>query len=116
MKAERPLSSQAAAALARGNALATQGNFAGAAKAYLAGTESDHVPAALCLALARAYLRLNNTPEAVRWAAAVVDAGDDFPSCLAAATLIRNSNAANAISVRGRLLFACLVRFTTRQP
>jgi FkbH-like protein len=115
MKAERPLSSQAAAALARGNALATQGNFAGAAKAYLAGTESDHVPAALCLALARAYLRLNNTLEAVRWAAAVVDAGDDFPSWLAAATLIENAKAANAIAPRRRCRVAILGSFTTVQ-
>src|SRR5258708_37447754 len=88
MKAERPLSSQAAAALARGNALATQGNFAGAAKAYLAGTESDHVPAALCLALARSFLRLHNTPEAVRWAAAFVHVSVNCPSWLTAATLL----------------------------
>lgn len=115
MKIEQPLSSQTAAALSRGNALANQGNFIGAANAYLAGAESDHFPAPLCLALARAYIRLNNNAEAIRWAVAVIDAGDDFSSWLAAATLIENAKAANAIAPRRRCRVAILGSFTTVQ-
>jgi FkbH-like protein len=115
MKIEQPLSSQAEAALARGDVLVNQGDFAGAAHAYLAGTESDHIPAALCLALARVYVRLKNPSEAVRWAVAVVDACDDFPSWLAAATLIENAKAANAIAPRRRCRVAILGSFTTVQ-
>jgi FkbH-like protein len=116
MKIEQPLSSQAAAAaLARGDALAKQGNFAAAAEAYLAGAKSEHFPAPLCLALARAYIHLNNTAEAVRWAVAVVDAGDDLPSWLAAATLIENAKLAHAIAPRRRCRIAILGSFTTVQ-
>jgi FkbH-like protein len=115
MGIEQTLSSRAAAALAQGNALANQEDFAGAANAYLAGGESDHFPEPLCLALARAYLRLGNASEAVRWAVAVVDAGDDFPTWLAAATLIENAKAAKAVAPRRRCRVAILGSFTTVQ-
>src|SRR5262249_26593533 len=99
-----------------GDQLRKKGNLAGAIEAYLeAANRADRVPAALCLALARTYLALNKRPEAIRWATGVVDAGDDFPSWLAAATLVEKAAQGETIPTRRRARVALVGSFTTLQ-
>ena len=114
MTAHRPPDGDAAAALARGDELVRDGDPAAAVEAYLAGTEgSGSSSAALCLALARAYLRLQRPEQALRWATSVVDAGDELSSWLAAAALIERAAAAGNAPRRCRV--AVLGSFTTVQ-
>lgn len=115
MTAHRPPGGDAAAALARGEELVRDGNPAAAVEAYLAGTEGPGgSSAALCLALARAYLRLQRPEQAFRWATSVVDAGDELSSWLAAAALTARAAAAGN-AARRRCRVAILGSFTTVQ-
>jgi FkbH-like protein len=105
-----------AAAVELGDRLRREGDLEGAAAAYLAAaTHTDPVPASLCLALARTYLRLKNVSEAIRWAVSVVDAGDDFPAWLAAATLIQGATGWKVEEPRRRARLAIVGSFTTLQ-
>jgi FkbH-like protein len=108
--------SQVTAAIERANHLRGQGDLKGAVQAYLQAAERvETVPAALCLALARLYLQLNDIPELIRWATAVVDAGDDFRSWLSAATLIKNATAWKTSNPKRVARVAIAGSFTTAQ-
>jgi FkbH-like protein len=99
-----------------GDRLRKEGDLAGAINAYLeAAKRTDRVSAPHCLALARTYLSLNNQAETVRWAASVVDAGDDFPSWLAAATLVEKATRSESVPTRRRARVALVGSFTTLQ-
>lgn len=106
----------AAAALAAGDRLRKEGRLAGAVEAYLAaaaGTETP--PAALCLRLARCYRALGEEAEVLRWAAAVIDAGDDFAAWHSAAALVRGcASAPPGAGLRSARL-ALLGSYTTAQ-
>ena len=108
--------SDVATALVEGNKLAKRGDLAGAIEAYRAGADgSAPCSAALCLALARTHLRLDKPAEALRWAASVVDAGDDLPSWLAAAALLEQEKPTTGLVPRQRCRVAILGSFTTVQ-
>ena len=104
------LNNDASGAVERGDQLRTAGDLDGAISAYLMASAHIHpVPASLCLSLARTYFRANNVTEAIRWAVAVVDAGDDFPTWMSAASLIENATnwkTGNLAAVRAWRLLA----------
>ena len=110
------LNETAKTALLLGDRRRREGDLTGAVEAYLAGAEYlSPVPADLCLAIARTYLKLNDTVEALRWATAVPDADDDFPSWLAAAALVRSLKEANRNDSQSQLRIAIAGSFTTAQ-
>ena len=110
------LNNEATAALELGDRLRKEGNLGRAIDAYLAAAEHAHpVPASLCLSLARTYVRMNNIPEAIRWAVAVVDAGDDFSTWLSAASIIENATNWKTGEPRRRSRLALAGSFTTLQ-
>jgi FkbH-like protein len=110
------LNNKITAALELGDRLRKQGDLAGAVDAYLKGAEhADRVPASLCLALARSYFRLDKVAEALRWAVAVVDAGDDFSAWLTAATLVEEATGWKTAEPRRRARVALAGSFTTLQ-
>lgn len=112
----KSLNKDAIAAFDLGDRLWKEGDFASARDAYLRAAErGDPAPASLCVALARTYLRLADNREAVRWAMTVVDAGDDFPAWIAAATLIENATQWKTIEPRRRARLALTGSFTTSQ-
>ena len=100
----------------RGDQLRKSGDLEGAVKAYLSAAErSGIVPAKLCLSLARAYLLLDQVPEAIAWAVRVVDAGDDFSSWITAASLIEKACQWKTQEPRRRAKLAIAGSFTTTQ-
>ena len=79
----------AADRVADGDTLRKTGHVEDAMAAYLDAARAVEVPdAALCVKLARCGADLGRTDEALRWAAAVVDADDDLPAWHAAAALV----------------------------
>jgi FkbH-like protein len=106
----------AGAAVARGDHLRQQGDVSGAVDAYLSAAERLFpVPARLCLDLARAYAKLGEKEQAIRWAVSVADAEDDYPCWLAAATLLRDIRR-DETNERGRRARVAIVgSFTTTQ-
>ena len=116
MKPANLLSNDSAAAVEVAGSLRAQGDLEGALAAYLAAARhTEPVPASICRELARTYLSLNNMSEAVRWAASVVDSGDDFPAWLAAATLIERATGWRMEEPRRRARLAVVGSFTTLQ-
>jgi FkbH-like protein len=110
------LNNETSAALKLGDRLVKEGDLVGAIDAYLKAAEDvEPAPASLCLALARTYARLENIPQAVRWATAVVDAGDDFPAWMAAAALIDKATKWKIAEPRRRARVALAGSFTTSQ-
>ncbi len=110
------MDSQLTAAIDRANHLKRHGDLRGAIQECLQTAERvEPVPAPLCLALARLYLQLNDIPELIRWATAVVDAGDDFPSWLSAATLIKNATSWKTANAKRVARVAIAGSFTTAQ-
>ncbi|HEV2150154.1 MAG TPA: HAD-IIIC family phosphatase [Longimicrobiaceae bacterium] len=100
--------------LAAGDRLRKEGQLPGAVEAYLAAASAlETPPAALCLRLARCYRSLGEEAEALRWAAAVVDAGDDFAAWHAAATLVQKCGSAAPHLRAARV--ALLGSYTTAQ-
>ncbi|HEX2188973.1 MAG TPA: HAD-IIIC family phosphatase, partial [Longimicrobiaceae bacterium] len=77
------------------------------------GTET--VPAALCLRLARCYRSLGDRAEALRWAAAVADAEDDFAAWHSAATLVQGCGGAAAAPGLRAARVALLGSYTVAQ-
>ncbi len=113
---KQSLSNEASEAIERGDRLKTAGELDEAICAYLVAAAHVYpVPASLCLSLARAYIRTNNVAEAIRWASAVVDAGDDFSSWLSAASLIENATNWKTEKPRRRSRVAIAGSFTTLQ-
>lgn len=113
---KRSLNSAVEEAISGGDRLSAAGDPDGAIRSYLAAaTQTYPAPASLCLALARAYLRANDIGEAIRWAVAVIDAGDDFPSWLHAASLIEKTTAWTIEQPRRRSRVAIAGSFTTYQ-
>ena len=110
------LNNDASGAVERGDQLRTAGDLDGAIGAYLMAAAHTHpVPASLCLSLARTYFRANNVTEAIRWAVAVVDAGDDFSTWMSAASLIGNATNWKTGKPRRRSRVALVGSFTTLQ-
>ena len=110
------LNNEASAAVERGDRLRATGDLDGAIEAYLVAAAHAHpVPASLCLSLARTYVRMNNIAEAIRWAVAVVDAGDDFATWLSAASLIEKITNWKTAEPRRRSRVALAGSFTTLQ-
>jgi FkbH-like protein len=105
-----------AEALAAGDRLRREGDVPGAVRAYLAAAEEAEVPsAALCLRLARCHRTLGDEAEALRWAAAVVDAGDDFGAWNSAAALVQGYGADAGAPHLRRARLALLGSYTTSQ-
>ena len=72
-----------------GDRLRKAGNLGAATAIYLDAARGVEIPpASLCVRLARCYSDLGDPAEALRWAAAVVDAGDDLPAWHAAAAIV----------------------------
>jgi FkbH-like protein len=93
--------------------LAGAGKLEDAVAGYLeaAGESPD---SALCLKLARAHEKLGNRAEALRWALAVVDSGDDFTRWQAAAAVARRTEEAGEPARRSARV-AVLGSYTTTQ-
>ncbi|MEW5929175.1 MAG: HAD-IIIC family phosphatase [Gemmatimonadota bacterium] len=101
--------------LAAGDRLRREGDVRGAVDAYLAAAEEVEVPpAALCLRLARCHRTLGDGAAALRWAAAVTDAGDDFAAWHAAAALAQGLGTGAAPGLRPARL-ALLGSYTVAQ-
>ena len=99
-----------------GDRLRKEGNLRGALESYLgAATGTEIPPAALCLRLARTCLALGDEAEALRWAAAVTDDGDDFGSWHSAATLVQGIATAPPASGLRAARLALLGSYTTTQ-
>lgn len=76
--------------IATGDRLRKGGEIQAALDCYLEAARAVEVPpASLCVRLARSWADLGDPQQALRWAAAVVDAGDDLPAWHAAAALVR---------------------------
>ena len=113
---ESTVTDAAATASARGDQQKKSGDLDGAIASYLdAAAQLERVTAPLCLGLARAYLAKGNYAEAIRWAASVVDAGDDYGAWMSAAALIAGAGQWNAARVRRRARVALAASFTTSQ-
>jgi FkbH-like protein len=78
-------------------------------------SQPDPQSAQQLLEIARYYLAENRPVEALRWAASVIDAGDDFPSWLAAARLIEAARRQGAVEAKRRVRVGLVGSFTTSQ-
>lgn len=103
-------------ALAAGDRLRREGDLAGAVEAYLAAAaEMEVPPAPLCLRLARCYRALGDEAAALRWAATVTDAGDDFGAWHSAAAVVRGYGAGPAAPHLRSARLALLGSYTVAQ-
>lgn len=101
---------------AQGDELRKAGKIELAIKAYLAVAAAAEIPeASICLKLARCYERLGNSAAAYRWALAVVDAGDDFPSWQTASALMQRCSTGKRLTGRRSARVALVGSFTTGQ-
>lgn len=83
---------------------------------YLAdAATADPVPAELCLKIAKEWLATGNSQEALRWAAAVTDSGDELQHWLAAAAVARKVPRQNPVTFRRNARVALAGSFTTAQ-
>jgi FkbH-like protein len=99
-----------------GDELSRDGHYTDAISAYLSATELvEVVPADLCLKLARNYLHEGSFSEVFRWALSVVDAGDDYLSWHAAASLIQRCPADQVPASRRTARVSVLGSYTTLQ-
>jgi FkbH-like protein len=100
---------------ALGDRLRKAGDLAGAAAAYLeAAFSTEYPPASLCVKLARTYSEMGDQPHALRWAAAVVDAGDELTAWHAAAALVARTPASR-VEARRTARVAVIGSYTLTQ-
>jgi len=103
-------------AVAQGDELKKNGRLEEAISCYLAAAKAmETPPALLCLKLARSYEKLGDRHNACRWALAVVDAGDEFPSWQAASTVLQRCDSDAGIACRRSIRVALTGSFTTTQ-
>lgn len=108
--------SSQAAAIAAGDRLRREGGMGQAVDAYLSAALEIEIPSsALCLRLARCYRALDEPVDALKWAAAVTDAGDDFAAWHSAAALLKGYSASPALSRFRQTRAAVLGSYTTAQ-
>ena len=100
--------------LSSADQLMNAGNIEEAIKAYLSSLP-EAPPALLCLKLAQCYERLENYSEASKWAAEVVDAGDEYMYWQRAWSLIQRCDKATTIPARRTARVAILGSYTTIQ-
>ena len=102
--------------LIQGDELKKGGQLDRAVERYLEAAHRTYPsPASICLRLARTYERLGDRRNACRWALAVVNAGDEFPSWQAASALLQRCGSAESISARRSVRVALTGSFTTTQ-
>ncbi|MDP8957903.1 MAG: HAD-IIIC family phosphatase [Actinomycetota bacterium] len=87
-----------------------------AVEAYLEAARSQETAEAeTCLKLARCYVRLDDPDSAYLWLGKVVNAGDHFPSWLAAASLLRQLEAQHPPAAKRSAKVALLSSYTSVQ-
>lgn len=101
--------------VAEADRLRKAGDVAAATAIYLEAAQGVEIPSAsLCVKLARCYNDLGNPQDALRWAAAVVDAGDDLPAWHAAAAIVERCGSAGPFTQR-RARVAIIGSYTLTQ-
>src|SRR6476620_3654817 len=99
-----------------GDELKKNGQLEQAIDLYLAAAKGmETPPASVCLRLARSYERLGDRQSACRWALAVVDVGDEFPSWQSACAVLERCNADGGAAQRRSVRLALTGSFTTTQ-
>ena len=102
--------------IAEGDELRKSGNLDAAIERYLAAANGSHTPpASLCLKLARSYEQVGDQQSACRWAVAVVDAGDEYPSWQTASVLLQRCQSVGGMAFRRSVRVALTGSFTTTQ-
>jgi FkbH-like protein len=102
--------------VAAGNRLRKADDVEGAAAMYLdAARRAEIPPASLCVKLARCYHDLGQPQEALRWATAVVDSGDDLAAWHAAASLVERLHEDARRSARRTARVAVIGSYTLTQ-
>jgi FkbH-like protein len=102
--------------VAQGDELRNSGRLEEAIRCYLTAVNGmDTPPASICLRLARGYERLGDWQSACRWALAVVDAGDEFPSWQAASSILQRCASHGGLTHRRSVRVALTGSYTTTQ-
>jgi FkbH-like protein len=102
--------------VAQGDELRRNGRLEEAISCYIAAVKGmETPPASICLRLARTYEKLGDRQDACRWALAVADAGDEFPSWQAAAAVLQRCDSDSGIGRRRSVRVALTGSYTTTQ-
>ncbi len=102
--------------VAQGDELRKSGQLEQAVELYLTATKSmESPPPTICVKLARSYEQLGNRESACRWALAVVDVGNDFPSWQVASTVLQRCAVNGGTVFRRSVRVALTGSFTTMQ-
>ena len=102
--------------VSQGDELRKSGRLEEAIHCYLAAAKGmDPLPAMICLKLIRGYERLGDSQNACRWAMAVVDAGDDFPSWQTASDILQRCGSDGGVASLRSVRVALTGSATTTQ-
>jgi FkbH-like protein len=91
------------------------GRYLEAVDLYLRAIDPERPSTEACLRLAEAYTAAEEPSQAVKWALAVVDAGDDLVAWQAAARICADGANTAAVETRANARLAVLGSFTTNQ-